>query len=138
RLVFGSGGALFVTVGERSEKDARGQAQDLASGLGKIFRIDQDGRPLADNPFVGKEGALPEIWSYGHRNVQSAALDGDGKLWTVEHGPKGGDELNLPEAGLNYGWPVVTYGIEYSGDPVGEGVTEKPGTEQPVYYWDPV
>lgn len=138
RLVFGSDGALFVTVGERSDKEVRNQAQDLASALGKVFRIDQDGKPLSDNPFVGKDGALPEIWSFGHRNLQSAALDGNGRLWTVEHGPKGGDELNRPQAGLNYGWPVVTYGIEYSGDPVEGGITAKEGTEQPVYYWDPV
>ena len=138
RLVFGRGGELFVTVGERSDAEVREQAQDLASGLGKVFRIDQDGKALPDNPFVGKEGALPEIWSYGHRNLQSAALDGNGRLWTVEHGPKGGDELNRPEAGLNYGWPVATYGIEYSGEAVGDGITTKAGTEQPVYYWDPV
>lgn len=138
RLVFGPDGALFVTVGERSDKEVRGQAQDLGSGLGKVFRIDQDGKRLPDNPFVDKDGALPEIWSYGHRNLQSAALDGDGRLWTVEHGPQGGDELNRPEAGLNYGWPDVTYGVEYGGAPVGEGITAKSGTEQPVYYWDPV
>ena len=138
RLVFGRDGELFVTVGERSDKEVRNQAQDLGSGLGKVFRIDQDGRPLPDNPFVKKEGVLPEIWSYGHRNLQSAALDGDGRLWTVEHGPQGGDELNRPEAGLNYGWPDVTYGVEYSGDPVGEGITARQDTEQPVYYWDPV
>lgn len=138
RLVFGSDGELFVTVGERSDKETRHQAQDLGSGLGKVFRIDQDGKPLSDNPFVGKDGAVPEIWSYGHRNLQSAALDGTGRLWTVEHGPKGGDELNRPEAGLNYGWPEATYGIEYSGEPVGAGITTKEGTEQPVYYWDPV
>lgn len=138
RLVFGPEGELFVTVGERSDKEVRGQAQDLGSGLGKVFRIDQDGKPLPDNPFVDKEGAVPEIWSYGHRNLQSAALDGDGRLWTVEHGPQGGDELNRPEAGLNYGWPEVTYGVEYGGAPVGEGITAREGTEQPVYYWDPV
>lgn len=138
RLVFDADGALFVTVGERSDEPIRDQAQDLGSGLGKVFRIDQEGKALPDNPFVSKEGALPEIWSYGHRNLQSAALDGEGRLWTVEHGPQGGDELNRPQAGLNYGWPTVTYGEEYSGEPVGEGITAKPGTEQPVYYWDPV
>ncbi len=87
---------------------------------------------------VERENALPEIWSYGHRNIQSAAIDAEGRLWTVEHGPKGGDELNLPKAGLNYGWPVITYGVEYSGSTVGEGATAQEGMEQPVYYWDPV
>jgi glucose/arabinose dehydrogenase len=138
RLVLGPKGELYVTVGERSDRETRVGAQDLGSGFGKVFRIDAEGKPLPDNPFAGKEGALPEIWSYGHRNLQSAALDGEGRLWTVEHGPKGGDELNRPEAGKNYGWPKVTYGIEYSGGPVGEGITSLQGTEQPVYYWDPV
>ncbi len=138
RLVFAPDGMLFVTVGERSDDATRGQAQDLASGLGKVFRIDPDGRAPADNPFVGRAGAEPAIWSYGHRNLQSAALDGQGRLWTVEHGPRGGDELNRPEAGRNYGWPEVTYGIEYSGAAVGRGATQRDGTEQPVYYWDPV
>lgn len=138
RLVFGPEGQLYVTVGERSDRGTRVGAQDLGSGFGKVFRIDAEGKALPDNPFVGTEGALPEIWSYGHRNLQAATLDGEGRLWTVEHGPKGGDELNRPEAGKNYGWPKVTYGIEYSGGPVGEGVTALEGTEQPVYYWDPV
>jgi glucose/arabinose dehydrogenase len=138
RLVFGEDGALFVTVGERSDVEPRVQAQDLGSGLGKVFRIDQHGAALPDNPFVDVEGALPEIWSLGHRNMQSAALDGQGRLWTVEHGPKGGDELNRPEPGTNYGWPEVTYGIDYSGRPIGEGITQKAETAQPVYYWDPV
>jgi glucose/arabinose dehydrogenase len=138
RLVFGSQGELFVTVGERSNAAVRVQAQDISSGLGKVFRIDQSGAPLSDNPFVNKEGALPEIWSLGHRNMQSAALDGQGRLWTVEHGPRGGDELNRPEAGMNYGWPEVTYGIDYSGAPIGKGITASAETQQPVYYWDPV
>lgn len=138
RLVFGPEGELYVTVGERSDVEPRVQAQDLQSGLGKIFRISQTGEALPANPFAGEDGALPEIWSLGHRNLQSAALDGQGRLWTVEHGPKGGDELNLPEAGKNYGWPEVTYGVEYSGAEVGDGVTEMTNTEQPVYYWDPV
>ena len=138
RLVFGPNGELYVTVGERSDVGPRVQAQDLGSGLGKVFRIDAKGEPLKDNPFVGKDGAQPEIWSYGHRNVQSAALDGKGRLWTVAHGPRGGDELNMPGAGLNYGWPVITYGLEYSGEPVGKGITAQKGMEQPVYYWDPV
>ena len=138
RLVFGPGGELYVTVGERSDPEPRVQAQDLTSGLGKVFRIDTSGRALPDNPFVGQENAQPEIWSLGHRNLQSATLDGEGRLWTVEHGPKGGDELNRPQAGKNYGWPEVTYGVEYSGDAVGEGITQQAETEQPVYYWDPV
>ena len=138
RLVFAPDGKLFVTVGERSDRETRVYAQDLASGWGKVFRINPDGSIPSDNPFVGRPGAVPAIWSYGHRNMQSATLDGAGRLWTVEHGPRGGDELNRPEPGLNYGWPEVTYGLEYSGWPVGGGVTQKAGTEQPVYYWDPV
>lgn len=138
RLVFGPEGQLYVTVGERSDRETRVGAQDLGSGFGKVFRIDAEGKAFDGNPFAGTEGALPEIWSYGHRNLQAATLDGQGRLWTVEHGPKGGDELNRPEAGKNYGWPKVTYGVEYSGGPVGEGITALEGTEQPVYYWDPV
>ncbi|AWN41259.1 glucose dehydrogenase [Methylobacterium durans] len=138
RLVFAPDGKLFVTVGERSDKGPRVQAQDLSSGLGKVFRIDTDGNAPKDNPFVGSEKAKPEIWSYGHRNVQGATLDGQGRLWTIEHGPRGGDELNRPRPGLNYGWPTVTYGIEYSGEKIGEGITQAGGTVQPVYYWDPV
>jgi glucose/arabinose dehydrogenase len=136
RLVFARDGSLFVTQGERF--DYRDQAQDLSSGLGKIVRIHPDGSVPRDNPFVGRAGAQPEIWSYGHRNVQSAALHPQtGQLWTVEHGARGGDELNRPEAGKNYGWPVISYGVHYSGAKIGEG-TAKPGMEQPVYYWDPV
>ena len=138
RLVFGPKGELYVTVGERSDPETRVGAQDLASGFGKVFRIDAEGKALADNPFSKTEGAQPEIWSFGHRNLQAATLDDQGRLWTVEHGPKGGDELNRPEAGKNYGWPKVTYGIDYSGAPIGEGITALEGTEQPVYYWDPV
>lgn len=138
RLVFGPNNELYVTVGERSDRQPRVQAQDLASGLGKVFRIDASGKALPDNPFVNTESAQPEIWSLGHRNMQSATLDGQGRLWTIEHGPRGGDELNRPEAGKNYGWPEVTYGVEYSGSKVGDGITQKAETEQPVYYWDPV
>jgi aldose sugar dehydrogenase len=137
RLVFSPEGDLYVTVGERSDAEVRDQAQDLSSGLGKVFRIDVNGEAPSDNPFVDQEDALPQIWSYGHRNMQSAALDGQGRLLTVEHGPRGGDELNRPEPGLNYGWPNVTYGLEYDGDTVGQGVTQSEDTEQPVYYWDP-
>ena len=136
RLVFARDGTLFVTQGERY--DYKEQAQDLSSDLGKIVRIHPDGSVPRDNPFVGRDGARPEIWSYGHRNVQAAALHPDtGRLWTVEHGARGGDELNHPEAGKNYGWPVITYGVDYNGTRIGEG-TAKAGMEQPVYYWDPV
>jgi glucose/arabinose dehydrogenase len=136
RLVFGRDGTLFITQGDRFAH--RERAQDLSVGFGKIMRINTDGAPPKDNPFVSRSKALPEIWSYGHRNVQAAALHpATGELWTVEHGARGGDELNHPEAGKNYGWPVITYGIDYSGAKIGEG-TAKPGMEQPVYYWDPV
>jgi aldose sugar dehydrogenase len=136
RLVFARDGKLFVTQGERA--DYREQAQDLSSHLGKIVRINADGSVPDDNPFAGKAGARPEIWSYGHRNIQAAAIHPEtGQLWTVEHGARGGDELNHPEAGKNYGWPVITYGVDYSGLKIGEG-TAKEGMEQPVYFWDPV
>ena len=138
RLVFGSDDELYVGVGERSDAEVRGQSQDLESGLGKVFRINRDGEPFDDNPFVGEEGVPPEIWSYGHRNIQAAALDGEDRLWVVEHGPAGGDELNRPEPGLNYGWPIITYGVEYTGEQIGDAITAKEGLEQPVYYWDPV
>jgi aldose sugar dehydrogenase len=136
RLVFARDGMLFVTVGDRYS--FRDKAQDLSTGFGKVFRINPDGTVPKDNPFVGRKDAQPEIWSYGHRNVQAAALHPQtGQLWTVEHGARGGDELNHPEAGKNYGWPVITYGVDYSGTKIGEG-TVKSGMEQPVYYWDPV
>ncbi len=138
RLVFAPDGALFIVLGERSLPAARVKAQELDNTFGKIVRIRPDGSIPKDNPFVGRENARPEIWSYGHRNLQSAALDAQGRLWTVEHGPRGGDELNRPEAGKNYGWPVITYGIDYSGQPIGQGITAREGMEQPVYYWDPV
>jgi aldose sugar dehydrogenase len=136
RIVFRNDGTIFVGLGDR--QSYREQAQDLASGLGKVVRINPDGSIPKDNPFVGREGVQPEIWSYGHRNIQSASLDAEGRLWTIEHGPRGGDELNLTEAGKNYGWPVITHGVEYSGLKVGKGETEREGMEQPVYYWDPV
>ncbi len=139
RLVFARDGTLFIATGERSDREARGRAQGLDNGFGKVIRIHPDGGVPKDNPFVGREGALPEIYSYGHRTIQSAALHPDtGKLWTVEHGARGGDEVNLIEPGKNYGWPVVAYGVEYSGSKIGEGKTEAPGMEQPLYYWDPV
>jgi glucose/arabinose dehydrogenase len=137
RLVFRRDGTLFVTQGERMRYSE--QAQDLKSLLGKVVRINSDGTIPRDNPFVGRKDARPEIWSYGHRNVQGAALHPDtGELWTIEHGARGGDELNHPEAGKNYGWPVITYGVDYSGLPIGQGLRSKAGMEQPVYYWDPV
>jgi len=139
RLVFDRGGHLFVTLGERQTIESRPLAQNLSTDLGKVVRINADGSIPPDNPFVGRDGVRPEIWSYGHRNVQGADLNPDtGELWTVEHGPQGGDELNIPRAGRNYGWPVITYGEEYSGDPIGAGITQHEGMEQPVYYWDPV
>ena len=137
-LAFGPDGKLFVTLGERSDAPMRPQAQDLGSHMGKTIRINADGSVPADNPFVGREGALPEIWSLGHRNVQGIAIAPDGDVWTIEHGTRGGDELNHDRAGLNYGWPVIAYGVEYRGAPINEGLTAREGMEQPVYYWDPV
>ncbi len=137
RIAFAPDGRLFVTTGERSDDQFRVKSQALDETLGKVVRLEADGTPAADNPFAGRPDAKPEIWSYGHRNIQGAAIEpGTGRLWTVEHGPRGGDELNRPEAGKNYGWPVISYGREYSGAKLGEG-TEKEGMEQPVYYWDP-
>ncbi|PJE31057.1 Glucose/arabinose dehydrogenase, beta-propeller fold [Pseudooceanicola antarcticus] len=136
RLVFDRQGALFVTTGERSDPEPRQLAQDPGTHLGKVLRISPLGGPARGNPML--PGAVPELWSLGHRNIQGAALAPDGELWTVEHGPRGGDELNRPEAGRNYGWPVISYGEGYSGRPIGEGRTAAPGMEQPVYYWDPV
>ncbi|ARC36394.1 PQQ-dependent sugar dehydrogenase [Paracoccus yeei] len=139
RIVPDGKGGIFVTTGERSVIDARPLAQDVNTHLGKVLHIDgKTGAPLSGNPFAQGGGGKPEIWSWGHRNIQSAALDGQGRLWTVEHGAKGGDELNRPEAGKNYGWPVITYGVEYSGKTIGKGLTQAEGMEQPVYYWDPV
>jgi aldose sugar dehydrogenase len=138
RLAFDSDGMLYVTLGERSDKPIRPQAQQLDSHMGKILRITPDGSAPKDNPFVGKPGALPEIWSLGHRNIQAAAFDPQGRLWEVEHGTNGGDELNLVAKGKNYGWPVQAYGEEYSGDPIPGATTARQGMEQPVYYWDPV
>ena len=136
RIVFTPDGRMFVTQGDRQV--GRDRVQDLSQGMGKIVRLNLDGSVPDDNPFVGRDDAQPEIWSYGHRNAQAAVLHPEtGELWTVEHGPRGGDELNQPKAGRNYGWPVITFGVDYSGAGIGEG-TEKEGMEQPVYYWDPV
>jgi len=139
RLVFDRDGHLFIGLGERSEDQFRTQAQDLNSHLGKVIRIRPDGSVPDDNPFVNRTGALPEIWSYGHRNIQGAALHPEtGVLWTSEHGPRGGDEINIPEGGKNYGWPVVSYGVNYDGTPVGTGKQKAEGMEDPVYHWTPV
>jgi glucose/arabinose dehydrogenase len=138
RLLFGPDGMLYVTLGERSDKQMRPQAQQLNSHMGKIIRISPDGSVPKDNPFAGKAGALPEIWSLGHRNIQAAAFDPEGRLWDIEHGTNGGDELNRIEKGKNYGWPVQAYGEEYSGSPIAGAATAREGMEQPVYYWDPV
>jgi glucose/arabinose dehydrogenase len=138
RLAFGGDGMLYVTLGERSDMATRPQAQDMDSHLGKVLRIRPDGSVPPDNPFVGQQVARPEIWTVGQRNVQAAAFDAQGRLWIVEMGARGGDELNLLERGRNYGWPVIAYGQEYSGRPIGEGVTARDGFQQPVYYWDPV
>jgi glucose/arabinose dehydrogenase len=139
RLVWGRDGTLFVTQGERSITEGRMQAQKMDSGLGKIVRINADGSIPKDNPFVGKDGVRPEIWSYGHRNVQAATLHPTtGELWEVEHGTRGGDEINIARKGKDYGWPTIAYGIEYRGGPITGGITAHEGMEQPLYYWDPV
>lgn len=135
RLVFDRQGNLFITLGDRG--NLSDEAQNLANHIGKVIRIRPDGSVPADNPFVNRPDARPEIWSYGHRNVQGATLHPEtGKLYTIEHGSRGGDEVNQPEAGKNYGWPVITYGIDYSGAKIGVG-THRDGMEQPVFYWDP-
>ena len=135
RIVEAGDGTLFLTLGERFSR--KEDAQKLDNHLGKIVRIGKDGAVPRDNPFVGQAGALPEIWSYGHRNGQGATLGPDGKLWMHEHGPQGGDEINLPQAGRNYGWPVITYGENYGGGKIGDGITRKEGMEQPLHYWVP-
>jgi glucose/arabinose dehydrogenase len=139
RLVLARDGTLFITTGERSIDEGRHQSQKLDSAFGKVIRINRDGTTPADNPFRDRSGVLPQIYSYGHRNVQAAALHPlTGKLWVVDHGARGGDEIDIVEPGKNYGWPVIAYGIEYKGDKIGAGLTAKPGMEQPIYYWDPV
>ncbi len=141
RLVFGRDGKLFITQGERSILDGQRQAQQMDSLLGKIVRINPDGSVPADNPFIGRPGVRPEIWSFGHRNVQAAALHPQsGELWEVEFGPQGGDEVNIARKGKDYGWPTITYGVNYgpAKAPITKGETVKEGMEQPLYYWDPV
>jgi aldose sugar dehydrogenase len=138
RLVFDREGHLFVTLGERQRSEPRQLAQDLSTHIGKIVRINPDGAVPADNPFVGRANVRPEIWSYGHRNVQGADLHPEtGVLWEVEHGPQGGDELNIPLPGRNYGWPIICYCEDYGGAPMVESPVRE-GMEQPLYYWDPV
>jgi glucose/arabinose dehydrogenase len=135
RIVEARDATLFLTLGERfSRKEA---AQTLDNHLGKVVRLTKDGAAAADNPFQGRAGALPEIWSYGHRNSQGAVLAPDGSFWMHEHGPQGGDEINLPQPGRNYGWPVITYGENYGGGKIGEGLTSKAGMEPPLHYWVP-
>ena len=139
RLVFDKDGNLFVSTGERSILEGRKQAQWLNSGLGKIFKITKEGKPAPGNPFINQKDAMPEIFAYGVRNAQSLDINpATGEVWEAEFGPRGGDEVNIIRAGKNYGWPTITYGLEYSGEKVGDGIQQKEGMEQPVYYWDPV
>jgi len=139
RVLIDKEGNLVVSTGERSNLQSRPQALQLNSALGKIIRITKDGKPAPGNPFLNDPNAKPEIYSYGHRNVQGLAWHPvTGDLWENEFGPRGGDEVNLIKPGKNYGWPTITYGIEYSGKIIGDGITQKEGLEQPVYYWDPV
>jgi aldose sugar dehydrogenase len=139
RLVFGRDGTLFITQGDRSIIPGRMQAQRLDGLIGKIVRINADGTIPKDNPFVGRDGVRPEIWSLGHRNIQAATLHPTtGELWEVEHGTRGGDEINIARKGKDYGWPTIAYGIEYGGGPITGGITAQAGMEQPLYYWDPV
>ena len=139
RLVFDKNGYLFVSVGEKFIPEARVQAQHLDSYLGKIVRITTDGKPAPGNPFIKEAGDMPDIYSYGHRNPDGLDINpATGALWESEFGPRGGDEINLIQPGKNYGWPVITYGIDYSGEKMGDGIQQKEGMQQPVYYWDPV
>jgi glucose/arabinose dehydrogenase len=135
RIVEARDGTLFLTMGERFSR--KEDAQKLDNHHGKVVRIAKDGGVPRDNPFVNQAGARPEIWSYGHRNAQGATLAPDGSFWMHEHGPQGGDEINVPQAGRNYGWPVITYGENYGGGAIGEGITQKAGMEQPLHYWVP-
>jgi glucose/arabinose dehydrogenase len=138
RIVFDKQGNLFVSTGERSGNDIRMKAQDLSAGIGKIIHITKAGKAVAGGPFAGKANALPEIYAYGIRNPDGLAWNpATGELWEAEFGPRGGDEINIIKPGRNFGWPVVTYGIEYSGEKVGDGIQQKAGVTQPIYYWDP-
>jgi len=135
RIVQADDGSLFLTLGDRGQHMA--SAQTLDNHIGKVVRLRLDGTPHPENPFLSRAGVLPEIWSYGHRNIQGATLGPDGRLWTHEHGPQGGDEVNRAEAGKNYGWPVITFGEHYGGGQIGEGITAKAGMEQPLHQWTP-
>jgi len=139
RLAIGKDGFLYITIGDRDTGSQRAWrvAQTLDTHLGKILRITQDGKPAPGNPFIGQEAAMPEIWTLGGRSQEGLAFDNDGNLWETEHGPRGGDELNLIKKGGNYGWPISSHGIDYPGPPIGEGQVAMPGIEQPVYYWAP-
>lgn len=137
RIIPMADGTVWITTGDRGAGDSGTLVQDITTTHGKVIRVNADGTVPADNPFVARDGN-DLIWSSGHRNIQGAAVSADGMLWTVEHGPRGGDELNQPQAGLNYGWPVVSYGINYRGSDVGVGQARAPEFEEPVYYWDPV
>jgi aldose sugar dehydrogenase len=139
RIAIAPDGTLFMPVGDRSDSPPWMVAQQLDNDLGKIIHITADGAPAPDNPFLDKPGVLPEIWAYGTRSQEGLAFDPKtGLLWETEHGPRGGDELNIIGKGRNYGWPVITHGIDYPGNAIGEGITHKEGMEEPVYYWDPV
>jgi glucose/arabinose dehydrogenase len=138
RIAVARDGSLFVTIGDRSRSPPWDMAQKLDVDLGKVIHVTADGKPAPGNPFAGKPGALPEIWSYGHRSEEGLAFDPSGQLWETEHGPRGGDELNRIEPGRNYGWPVIVHGIDYPGEKIDGGKTEQAGLEQPRYYWDPV
>ena len=139
RVLFDRSGNLYVSTGERADNLTRAQAQSVTASIGKVLRINKEGEPVIGNPFTGQAGALPELYSIGHRNPQGLALHPvTGEIWQSEHGPRGGDELNRIQAGANYGWPTITYGLEYSGQPVLTGIQQRDGMTQPVYYWDPV
>jgi aldose sugar dehydrogenase len=139
RLVWGRDGTLFITMGDRSITEGRMQSQRMDGLLGKIARINADGSIPKDNPFVNRYGMAPEIWSLGHRNIQAATLHpATGELWEVEHGTRGGDEINIARKGGDYGWPTIAYGIEYRGGRITGGDTARTGMEQPLYYWDPI
>ena len=139
RIAIGRDGNLILPIGDRSDSPPWDVAQRMDTHLGKIIRITPDGAPPPDNPFIGKPGVLPEIWATGTRSQEGLAFDPrSGRLWETEHGPRGGDELNIIEKGKNYGWPVVVHGIDYPGTTIGEGITHKEGMADPVYYWDPI
>jgi glucose/arabinose dehydrogenase len=142
RIAFAKDGTLFMTVGDRDankqEDYDEAQAQKTDRNVGQIVHLTAEGAPAPDNPFLNTPGVRPEIWATGIRSPEGLAFDSQGRLWETEHGPRGGDELNLIQKGRTYGWPLIVHGIDYSGRPIGDGRTAKPGLEQPVYYWDPV